>query len=174
MLLRKIASILLLVIFCNSFFYYTYFSVSVIKAKFEASAAIGNSAIDNKYLKIEVAKLQKDESDEVWYDNKLYDVAKRESVNGAEYVYLLRDEEEQDVITKNNDYFKNDTGIFLGSNDKLSPQKKSQSITDNNYITTYSKKIFRPIRLLRPPTVKYTFCFNSICTDVPTPPPKQG
>ena len=172
--MRKISSILLLIVFCNSSFYYTYFSFSIIKAKFEAVVAIGNLSTEKTYFKIRTAELQKDESDEVWYGNKLYDVAKRESVNGTEYVYLVRDEEEQDVLTENSDYFKNDTGVFFGTECKPNPQKKLQPITDNNYIINSSKKIFCPTYSLRPPTVKYTFCCSSICTDVLTPPPKSG
>jgi len=172
LLLRKIVSILLLVVFCNSFFCYTYFSFSIIKSKLEASAVISNAITGNTYLKIPASKLQKDESDEVWYDNKLYDVAKREYVNGIEYVYLMRDEEEQDVLARSSDYFSNDEGVFSDSGNKISQQKKSQSITDKNYLTNFLKKAFSPIFLLSSPTVKYTFCFNSICTDVPTPPPK--
>jgi hypothetical protein len=172
--LRKIASILLLIVFCNSFFYYTYFSFSIIKAKLEAAIAIGNLSAKKTYIKIPTAALQKDESDEVWYNNKLYDVAQRESVNDIEYVFLVRDEEEQDVLTQNSDYFKNDTGIFSSGGYKLSQQRKMQPITDNKYVGISSKKIFYFSHLLRPPTVKYTFSFISFCTDVPTPPPKKA
>ncbi len=172
--MRKIASILLLIIFCNSFFYYSYFSFSVIKAKFEASSVIGNAAAGNTYLKVQVANLQKDESDEVWYDNKLYDVAKRESINDTAYVYLLRDEDEQDIITQGSDYFKNDNGIFLSNGRQLSQQRKSLSITDNLYIIRSTGKIIYPTSLLMPPTVKHIFNFTSLCTAVPAPPPKQA
>jgi hypothetical protein len=172
--LRKISSILLLIIFCNSCFYYAYFSFSIIEAKIQARAALGNVTDEKTYFKIPCAQLQKDESDEVWYNNKLYDVAKRESINGTGYIYLVRDENEQDILTRNSDFFKDDTGIFLNTAGyKLNPQKKLQPTSDNNYIINSSKKIFYPTYVLRPRADSYAFCFLYICTDVPTPPPKQ-
>lgn len=171
--MRKIISILLLITFFNSFLYYIYFSFSIIKVKFESSIAIRNSATEKDWLKIPVTALQKDESDEVWYLDKLYDVAKRGFVNGREFVYVVRDEEEQDMLAKNDDYFKNDTGIFLSNGNKLiSQQKKWQSITDNNYVVTSLKNIFSTYYLLKPTAVKNIFCITSICPDVLTPPPK--
>lgn len=142
------------------------------KAKLEAVVAIGNMRPEKVYFKIRSAELQKDESDEVWYDNKLYDVAKRESVNGTEYVYLMRDEEEQDVLTKNSEYFKNDTGINIDTGCTLNPQKKNQSITDNHYITAFSKKIFYNNDALADPVIKCKTGLSSICAEVITPPPR--
>ena len=170
--MRKITSISLLIVFCNSFFYYTYFSFSIIKAKFEASVTISNPGIEKIYFKIRTAALQKDEADEAWYNNKLYDVAERESINDTEYVYLVRDDQEQDVLIQNSEYFRNDLGIFLGSGYILSPQKKSQSITDNNYITASSKKIFWRSYLLCDPGIQYKFKLASFPAEVPTPPPR--
>ena len=42
-------------------------------------------------LKVPVGQLQKDESDEVWYQGKLYDVVERDRINDTGYVFLLRD-----------------------------------------------------------------------------------
>ena len=120
-----------------------------------------------------MTKLQKDESGEVWYDDKLYDVVKRESVNDTEYVYLMRDEDEQDILTQNSDYFKNDSGIFFGEGYKQTPQKKALGATDNNYMAASVKKTFWYNYPSAPPTVKYKFCITSFSTDVPTPPPKK-
>jgi hypothetical protein len=174
LLSRKFSSILLLIIFCNSFFYYTWFYFSIIKAKIEALGAIANCDVEKTSIKIPVAELQKDESDEAWYNNKLYDVAKRESVNDTEYIYLLRDEEEQDVLNDNSDYFKNDPGAFLSSGYRLNSQKKAPVITDDNYFISAEKNISFFGYLFKPPTVKNKYCFISFCTDVPTPPPRKA
>jgi hypothetical protein len=172
--LRKISSILLLIIFCNSCFYYAYFSFSIIKAKIQARAALENVTDEKTYLKIPCSQLQKDESDEVWYNNTLYDVAKRQSINGTEYIYIVRDENEEDILKRDGDFFKNDTGIFLNTSGyRLNPQKKLQPTSDNNYLINSSKKIFSPMCALRPRAVNYMFFFPSISTEVPTPPPRE-
>jgi hypothetical protein len=145
----------------------------LIKAKIEAAAVIANSDGETLFIKIPVAALQKDESHEAWYNNKLYDVAKRESANDTEYVYLIRDEDEQNVLNDNSEYFKNDVGVSLDSGYKASPQKKSLSLSDNNYVVSAVKKIFPCDHLFKSLTVKNKYCFTSICTDVPTPPPRN-
>ena len=165
-------TILLLAIFSNSFFYYAYFSFSIIKAKIEAACDIASQYGSAKLIRVKVKDLQKDESGEAWHENKLYDVAKRELVNGTEYVYLMRDEDEQDILNDNNNYFKNDSGFFWGDGFSPSSQKKSSCITDYNYVIGTPKKLLSYGCLATFPSANNKYFFYSISADVPTPPPK--
>ncbi len=170
--MKKVATILSLIIFCNSFFYYSYFSFSILKAKIEAVVAISNLDGHTKLIKVSTKELQKDESDEVWYNNKLYDVAKRESASGTEYVYLMRDEDEQDILNDNSDYFKNDSGFYLGDGYRPSLQKKSPCTTDYKYVIEATKKLLSYSRSSTFLSANDKYCFCSVNADVPTPPPR--
>ena len=148
----------------------------MLKAKLEAAMAIANTGNETSaaILKIPETKLQKDESDEAWYNNKLYDVVKREKNGDTVYVYLLRDNEEQSVLADNSNYFRNDSCIFSGSGYKENTLKKAPCITDNSYITSSIKKISFHNCISDPATVKNKYYVISFCTDVPTPPPRNA
>ena len=83
-------------------------------AKIEAHLAISDpkSNSESAVIKIAVCQLDKDENDEVWYRNKLYDVIKRDLVNDTMYVILLSDNNEEQLLTDNYNYFCNDECIF--------------------------------------------------------------
>lgn len=157
---------MLIITLCNSFLYYTYFSFSIIKAKIEAADKIGNA----ECIRVRVAALQKDESGEAWYNNKLYDVAKRESVKDTEWVYLMRDEEEQNMLAQTSDFFQNDWSGFLEG--KTSLQKKALHINYEDYLLSYSGRLQLTICLNVPPISGYKLDYFSIGTDLPSPPPK--
>lgn len=105
--MRKLATILLLTVFCNSLFYYSYFSFSMLKAKVEAKLALAKTSpqASPDILKVPVNRLQKDELDEVWYNSELYDVVERDRIDDTIYVFLLRDEQEQNILTCKRDGF---------------------------------------------------------------------
>ncbi|MBS1915727.1 MAG: hypothetical protein JST87_05580 [Bacteroidetes bacterium] len=172
--MRKFCSIILLAVFCNSFFYYSYFSFAIIKAKIEAAIEIRN--IDDHQipflLKVNVAALQKNEGDEVWYNNQLYDVAERKEINDTGYVFLLRDEDEQNILADNSFYFHNDGNLFSGCGYKAPMIKNGIFTTDNNYITGQDVNYFLCIYFSKPITVKNKPHFISACIDVLTPPPE--
>jgi hypothetical protein len=145
-------------------------------ARLEAARKIadmgeGRSAM---LLKVPENKLQKDESDEVWYENKLYDVVKRAVIRDTQFVFLLRDEEEQDILNTGSNYFKNDENVFQNKNANLISVKKISFGVDYNYIAHLSEKIIADHFIHIPPTVKNKFYYASMSTDVPSPPPRQG
>jgi hypothetical protein len=103
---KKIISFLLTAVLCNSIAYYSYFTLSMARVKFEA---LQNSLESDEnapgVLKVAVNKLDKDEEDEVWYQHKLYDVVIRKSINDTSYVYILHDSDEEQLLTDNCNYF---------------------------------------------------------------------
>ena len=68
-----------------------------------AGSAVTQAGSD--IIKVPVCLLQKDESDEVWYKDNLYDVVERDRINDTNYVFLLQDEQEQNVLAGNEKYF---------------------------------------------------------------------
>jgi len=111
---RKAATILLLTVFCNSLFYYGYLSCALLKAKLDAKLALAriNPRASFDILRVPVSLLQKDESDEVWYNDKLYDVVERDRINDTLYVFLERDEQEQNALVRQQKYFQGSFGFF--------------------------------------------------------------
>ena len=121
-------------VFGNSIFYYSYFSFSLIQAKVDAAIALADQGQEKGLIKVATTNLQKDESDEVWYQHKLYDVLKRETFEDQEYVYLLQDKDEQQVLEQNDDYIGKEFSFLLKSNSSLRTRHKQQSIVDLHYI----------------------------------------
>lgn len=173
MLLRKLATILLLTVFCNSLFYYGYFSFSLLKARLEARLALAKMSpqASSDILKVPVCRLQKDESDEVWYNNKLYDVADRERINDTVYVFLLRDEQEQNVLTCSQNCFQDDCGVLSGGH-KLKTIKKAPVITDTEHLPNHQLTPSQQDCPAAPAANKYPL--SADCAETPSPPPKQA
>src|SRR5580704_1759368 len=137
--LRKLATILLLTVFCNSFFYYGYFSFSLLKAKLAAKLALAkmNPQASFDILKVPVCQLEKDESDEVWYGGKLYDVVQRDRINDTLYVFLLRDEQEQNVLTCNQKYFRDNGSAGAYGGHEVTAINKAPTVTDTENMSNY-------------------------------------
>src|SRR5258708_969960 len=112
--MKKGISIILLILLCNSLFYCCYFAFSIVSVKLEAGYKISQIKEPQKtqVIKVPVNMLERDESDEVWYQHKLFDVISRGVINDTSYVFLLRDKDEEQLITENYNYFRTDTEVF--------------------------------------------------------------
>jgi hypothetical protein len=172
--LRKPATILLLTIFCNSLFYYGYFSYSILKAKLNAKVALAKIRPQDcsDILKVPVSRLQKDESDEAWFDGKLYDVAERDRINDTVYVFLLRDEEEQGVLYASQRYFQG-TDAFSGKGHEMAAIRIPPASTDTEQPQDYRLSFWKQVRLIRTFPATKTSTFSSLRAETPTPPPKR-
>jgi hypothetical protein len=173
--LRKPATIFLLLIFCNGFFYYAYFSFSITKAKLEAAKKITDLGVEKSdlILKVPVSRLQKDESDEVWFNNKLYDVVDRKKIEGVDYVLLLQDEDEQNVLVEGNNYFQHDENMTLGKTSNQLSAKKISFKMDHNYFPNLFEEMDPFYLLSIPRACKNKSFLDPASKDVPSPPPKQ-
>jgi hypothetical protein len=141
----------------------------------EASIALSdfNDGKMPTLFKVPEKLLTQDDSDEVWYDNDLYDVVKRETLHDSEFVYLLRDEDEQDILMANTCFFMNDSGGFSGNAYHLCAPKKINPITDESYIPGIIKRMSRFHPFFLPLIGKKQFYHSSVFADVPEPPPKK-
>ncbi len=123
-------------------------------------------------LKVAVAKLDKDEQDEVWYQQKLYDVVKRKTINDTSYVYILHDDDEEQLLADNCNYFRDENGIFCATNFKIPHSKKTISLSNYQYLLIVIQKINHTNFTSSAPTVKNKYFVNLFNIEVATPPPK--
>jgi hypothetical protein len=186
--LRKPATLLLLIVFCNSLFYYGYFSISLLKSKLDAKIALakmgpqaGSNVIQagsdviqagSDIIKVPVCLLQKDESDEVWYNDNLYDVVERDRINDTIYVFLLRDEQEQHVLTGNQKYFQDSCGVLPAGENELTGIKKAPAITDTEHLTHYRLTFSKQDCLVGASPAAAKSPLSAVCTEIPSPPPR--
>jgi hypothetical protein len=189
-LLRKPVTLLLLIVFCNSLFYYGYFSISLLKAKLDAKIAMakmgpqagsdviqaGSDVIQagSDIIKVPVCLLQKDESDEVWYNDKLYDVVERDRINDTIYVFLLRDEQEQHVLASNQKYFQDSCGVLPEGEHALTVIKKVPTIIDTEHLTNYRLTMSQYDCLAGSSPAAGKSPLSPVCAEIPTPPPRQA
>lgn len=167
------------ILFCEGFFYYSYFTFSFIKTKFEAFEKIAelkdNDNINSTLVKIPVINLDKDESDEVWYHKELYDVVKREVSHDTSYVYLLPDNDEEDLITNNYNYFKTDTDNYCkGDFFKINHTKVGKNTIDQYYLFTNRRRIALYAAYIFTSTINNRYATDNADSEVPSPPPKKS
>jgi hypothetical protein len=168
---RKAATILLLTVFCNSFCYYGYLSCALITAKLDARLALAR--IDPRaspdILRVPVSQLQRDESDEVWYDGKLYDVVERERINDTVFVFLERDEQEQNVLSRQQKCFQDNFGGH-----ELTATKVALPVSDTEPMRNDQRTFTQYVCLIKTSSERST---SSVCTffsETPSPPPKAA
>jgi hypothetical protein len=175
-LLRKPVTLLLLIVFCNSLFYYGYFSISLLKAKLDARIALAKTdpQAGSDVIKVPVCRLQKDESDEVWYNDNLYDVVERDRINDTIYVFLLRDEQEQNVLTGNQKYFQDSCGALPAGEHELTVIKKTLIITDTEHLTNYRLTLSQYDCLAGSSPAAGKSPLSAVCAEIPSPPPRRA
>jgi hypothetical protein len=181
--LRKPATLLLLTVFCNSLFYYGYFSISLLKAKLDAGIVLakmspqaGSDVIQasSDIIKVPVSLLQKDESDEVWYKDNLYDVVERDRINDTIYVFLLRDEQEQNVLAGNQKYIGESCGGLPDGEHELTVIKKAPTITDTEHLTNYMLAFSQRDCLAGSAPAAGESPLSAVCAEIPSPPPRRA
>ena len=168
-----ITSLLLLLIIFNTLLYYAYLNFEVIRAKVDAVDAISQLDYDQQagLTKIPLINLDKDEDNEVWFQNKLYDVVKRETSNDTVYVYVIRDEKEQEVLNDILDHFKTDPSISSTGINKISRLKNIYRIIDQTCIHA-RQDILLHLTNNKAREIIQKFYHSSIDKEVLTPPPR--
>jgi hypothetical protein len=118
--------------------------------------------------------LQKDESDEVWYHNKLYDVVERDRINDTVYVFLLRDEQEQNILTCNQNYFRDDGGALSDGGYTLTTIKKAPAVSDTEHLPNRLLTLSQDDCFIKPSPAANTYPLSAVCAETPSPPPKHS
>jgi len=138
----------------------------------KAVAAAGNE-IKGLVVKVSAKNLQKDEVEEVWYNNRLYDVVKREKLKDTMYVFLVADDDEQNVLDIGAGYFqKNEANTTAGNCSQLLNKKDSFKF-DDNYISYPPSPEIVYFFISLPLTVNDILIHLLNESEVPNPPPEQ-
>jgi hypothetical protein len=174
MLMKLTAGILLLLILFSSFYYYGYFNVLVFHVKEEAKeSGIANEKAQRLTLiKIPLTKKEQYSGDEIWYNNKLYDVVETKIINDTLYKYLYHDQNEENVLSEINNFFKSDDDGFLLTSFKTSFLKKAHKIPDQLYTFNQQSLQFKyilPTKTLFSKNRNYPAYLDA---EVLTPPPR--
>lgn len=166
--MRKAATILLLTVFCNSTFYYGYLSCALLKAKLDAKLSLAriDPRAGSGILRVPVSLLQKDESDEVWYDGKLYDVVERDRINDTLYVFLERDEEEQAVTFRQQTCF--------GGGHQLTAVKLALPVSDTECERHDRLALSRHVCMIDLCCAGNTSLIAAVFSETTSPPPKPA
>ncbi len=174
-LLRKAATILLLSVFCNSVFYYGYLSCALLKAKLDAKLSLAriDPRASSDILRVPVSLLQRDESDEVWYNDKLYDVVERDRINDTLYVFLERDEQEQNVLVRQQKYFQDSCGFLSAGGHKVTATKMALPVNDTEYRRSDQRGLPRPVCVIKSSSAANRSSLAAVFFETPSPPPKQ-
>jgi hypothetical protein len=173
---RKAATILLLTVFCNSLFYYGYLSCSLLKAKLDARVSLAR--IDPRasfdILRVPVSLLQKDESDEVWYNDKLYDVVERDRINDTLYVFLERDEQEQNVLARQQKYFQDSCGFLSAGGHEVTATKVALPVSDTECMRHDQRDLSLQSCVFKPSSLVNTSSLSADFSETASPPPKPA
>jgi hypothetical protein len=171
-----VATILLLTVFCNSLCYYGYLSCALLKAKLDARVSLAklNPRASFDILKVPVCLLQKDESDEVWYNDKLYDVVERDRINDTLYVFLERDEQEQNVLIRQQKYFSDSFGFLSAGGHEVKAAKMAHPISDTECVRNNQRGLSPQFYVFKPSFVIDTSSISSDFSETASPPPKPA
>ena len=120
-------------------------------------------------LRVPVAQLQKDESDEVWYDGKLYDVAERDRIDDTLYVFLERDEQEQNVLIRQQKCFPLSAGGH-----EVTATTMVLPISDTECGRNYQWTLPRNVCLIKRSSSGNTSPVCTVFSETPSPPPKPA
>ncbi|HEX9514012.1 MAG TPA: hypothetical protein VF939_26155 [Puia sp.] len=126
----------------------------------------------SELIKIPVCQLDKDQSDEVWFHDKLFDVVKRERIHDTVYVYVAPDKDEQDVLDMIFDHFRSEDCLASEDVNRVSPLKHISRAIDWHYILRQPQESFHPIPGICTINIKASPELTG-ASEVLTPPPRK-
>ncbi len=166
--------VFLFILFLNGLLYCGWLSVELIISHTKAKNALSQLSAkqQSELLKIRVSDLDKDESDEVWFNDELFDVVKRESIHDTVYVYVARDKDEQDILESIFDHFRTDNRLMPAGSNKISRIKNIHRAIDLQYIIKRHSLLFHPFIEMHSVIIK-TSPLLPAASEVLIPPPRK-
>jgi hypothetical protein len=166
--------VFLFILFLNGLLYCGWLSIELIISHTKAKNALSSlsASQQSELLKIRVSDLDKDESDEVWFNDELFDVVKRESIHDTMYVYVARDKDEQDVLESIFDHFRTDNHLLPAGSNKVSRIKNIHRAIDLQYIIKRHPLLFHPFIEMRSVIIKASSLLPA-ASEVLAPPPRE-
>ena len=172
--MKLIAIIFLLTMLVNTC-YYGIYEALVIQAKYRSGQAI--ELLENQHrlqlVKIPVQAAQQYNSNEIWYQHQLYDVANRKTIGDTVYFYLYHDQEEQNILSKLDNLLRSEDNTLIPSSEKIIHFKHIGKIQDQSY--PYSARL--PLQRTDFYATQFISAgdgdLDTSMAEVPTPPPKM-
>ncbi len=164
----KILSIILLVILIfNSVFYYISLDVRIIVARFDASQAHSERTT---LIKLASKDAKGIEEKELWYNDKLYDIASSKIINDTVYYYALEDHEEEEAISISFNHFNTEPDSISLGNSKVVFHKMLVRGSDQYCFNFYKYSLFQnsSLRAFKMPDKSCSIGSHKVLT----PPPR--
>jgi hypothetical protein len=175
--LKLTATLLLVLLLLNSFFYCLYYNVCRWQREDEVKTGIANNRYNREATLVKipaaVAAAPMLDDDEITWNGMLFDVVKRLVAHDTVYIYALPDEQEQALVDKINDYISGGLSIQLLHSCTLHPVIHLVKLLPQLYIQQLQGR-----QQVLHAGVHAAYCYNNglYChayTDIPVPPPKQ-
>ena len=170
-LTKGITVVLLLCFSVSTLFYYLYFGWAETRVKSDAQVVMASEQ-GKETIAIPVSKWNEKETDEVWHDGHLYDVAAYHIIGDTVYISVWHDKDEETLLATATEHLQQDYGVDASHTDKQL-LKKHKDIADNYKCLNDIKDIsFSRFNI----GISYLHTSHSIVTNcylhVESPPPK--
>jgi hypothetical protein len=158
----------------NSFFYCLYYNICIWQRKAEVREQITAKDFGSftTIIKTPLSNIDVAAKDEIWYNNSLYDVIKKQRVHDTLYVYIMRDEDEENLVNR--------IDACINADDQLVNYNCTVHREANNVKIASQHYLCPPV----PPyfgNASLAGCFSfmqqtyySVIAEIITPPPKPG
>ena len=131
-------------------FYSISLNVSIIEARLDAREKLSKQITIQglTLIKVHSKDAKGIEEKELWYNDKLYDIAKTIIINDTVYYYALEDNKEQEAIAMIHEYFSSEFNSINPQTLKLTVHKISIQLLDQLYnINSYGHNLYRHFSL---------------------------
>ena len=122
-------------------------NITLSEARFEAKENLSRELATNhlKIIKIPSISHNVISGDELWYNEKLYDVAKTELIHDSIYYYVLEDQQEQENLENIYEHFSTDFQVTKSLDPKLNLHKASVRVSNIYCFNLYRQKYYQGI-----------------------------
>ena len=170
----KIISIILCVaLIFNSNLIELALNITLSEAQFEAKENLSKQLATNhlNIIKIPCNNHNVISGNELWYNDKLFDVAKTVIINDSIYYYVLEDQQEQETLDNIYEHFNTDLDVIKSLHPKLNVHKASVRVSNIYYFNFCSQKYYQNISA--PKNLTHYDNYVTYCCKVLTPPPES-
>ena len=124
-------------------------NITLSEARFEAKENLSRELATNHLKIIKIPSTSHDviSGDELWFNDKLYDVAKTELINDSVYYYVLEDQQEQETLENIYEHFNTEFQVTKSLDPKLNLHKASVRFSNIYCFNLCRQKYYQDIFL---------------------------
>lgn len=148
-------------------------NITLSEAQFEAKENISKQLANNhlNIIKIPCNNHNVISGNELWFNDKLYDVAKTELIHDSIYYYVLEDQQEQETLENIYEHFSTDFQVTKSLDPKLNVHKASVRFSNIYCFNLCRQKYYQGISF--PKNQFRQDNYVTYCCKVLTPPPES-